>query len=184
MRRQRRVGRGGEGATTCAWHFQKFHTTQHVYMCTHAHPSRTHTHTERLACDSWQQSSLNALHERSHIAPPSTASSCYTPLPNSPRPFGTAPQPLSHLTYNLMLCLRTQKSRAPNSSAWKSLIYVNFACARKCASACVCLSMCVSMCVSLCVCVFMPASLINFPLTQRKVRITIFAFKQQIRQTI
>lgn len=38
------------------------------------------------------------------------------------------------------------------------------------------------MCASLSMCVLMPASLINFPLTQRKVRIAIFTFKQQIQK--
>lgn len=49
-----------------------------------------------------------------------------------------------------------------------------YMCASVCACACVC--------EYVSVCVLMPASLINFPLTQRKVRIAIFTFKQQIRK--
>lgn len=70
MRGGKREGEGAKGVRHVPGIFKNF--TQHVYTCTHTHtPSSTHSHThrERLARDSWQQSSLNALHERSHAPP-------------------------------------------------------------------------------------------------------------------
>lgn len=88
------------------------------------------------------------------------------------RPLFSSPPSLPLLTCNLMLCLCT-KVKSGKQFCMKVFNLCKF---------CVCACVRQSLSVCVCVCVLMPASLINFPLTQRKVRIAIFTFKQQIQK--
>lgn len=70
MRHENGGKRGDKGCHDMCLAFSKISHNTTCYTCTHTHtPVHTHTLRERLACDSWQQSSLNALHER-FPAPP------------------------------------------------------------------------------------------------------------------
>lgn len=173
--------RGDKGCHDMCLAFSKIsHNTTCLYMHTHVHPcTHTNTHTERktrlrqlatelikcftraLPCPS-PSLAFGAALPPILLPPPSSSLSSLSPLCRF----------LPLLTCNLMLCLCT-KVKSGKQFCMKVFNLCKF---------CVCAYVRQSLSVCVCVCVLMPASLINFPLTQRKVRIAIFTFKQHIQK--
>jgi len=134
---------------TCAWHFQQFQYTTH---------SLTHIWqlaTELIKCFTWDLPFPPSL----TLPPPSLLLFSFSPLCSSSYVLHPSP-----FTCNLMPCLRS-KVKSGKQFSMKVFNLCKF-----CVSVCVWTRVCVCGCCSMWMYAymyFMPASLINFPLTQR-----------------